>query len=140
MELTELREMALESLQDLAEELKVRNGKQLGKEELLRSIMGELSRADALSVSDGILEILPDGYGFLRDSNCLPGRNDIYVSPSQIKRFGLRDGDVLSGLIRAPKNDERYFALLKLEGINHADPKEARRRPDFRELTPLHPD
>jgi transcription termination factor Rho len=140
MELTELRAMDLESLQELAKELQIRNGTQLGKEELLRSIMGQLSQASELSVNEGILEILPDGYGFLRDSNCLPGRNDIYVSPSQIKRFGLRDGDVLSGLIRAPKNDERYFALLKLEGVNHADPKASRRRPDFRDLTPLHPD
>lgn len=140
MELTELRAMDLESLQELAKELQIRNGAQLGKEEILRSIMGQLSQASELSVNEGILEILPDGYGFLRDSNCLPGRNDIYVSPSQIKRFGLRDGDVLSGLIRAPKNDERYFALLKLEGVNHADPKESRRRPDFRDLTPLHPD
>jgi len=140
MELTELREMSLESLQELVEELKIRNGKQLGKEDLLRAIMGQLSQANELSVNEGILEILPDGYGFLRDSNCLPGRNDIYVSPSQIKRFGLRDGDVLSGLIRAPKNDERYFALLKVEEVNHADAKESRRRLDFRELTPLHPD
>jgi len=140
MELTELRAMSLESLQELAKELRIRNGTQLGKEELLRSIMGQLSQASELSINEGILEILPDGYGFLRDNNCLPGRNDIYVSPSQIKRFGLRDGDVVSGLIRAPKNDERYFALLKLEGVNHADPKESRRRPDFRDLTPLHPD
>ena len=140
MELTELREMSLESLQELVEELKIRNGKQLGKEDLLRAIMGQLSLANELSVNEGILEILPDGYGFLRDSNCLPGRNDIYVSPSQIKRFGLRDGDVLSGLIRAPKNDERYFALLKVQQVNLADAKESRRRLDFRELTPLHPD
>jgi len=140
MELTELREMSLESLQELVEELKIRNGKQLGKEDLLRAIMGQLSLANELSVNEGILEILPDGYGFLRDSNCLPGHNDIYVSPSQIKRFGLRDGDVLSGLIRAPKNDERYFALLKVEEVNHGDAKGTRRRLDFRELTPLHPD
>ena len=132
--------MSLELLQELSEELNIQNGTQLGKEELLRVVMGELAQANKLSYNEGILEILPDGYGFLRDNNCLPGRNDIYVSPSQIKRFGLRDGDVLSGLIRAPKNDERYFALLKLEAVNYSDPKEARPRPDFRDLTPLHPD
>jgi len=140
MELTELREMSFESLQELIDKLKIRNGKQLGKEDLLRAIMGQLSQANELSVSEGILEVLPDGYGFLRDGNCLPGRNDIYVSPSQIKRFGLRDGDVLSGLIRAPKNDERYFALLKVEAVNHANAKDSRRRVAFRDLTPLHPD
>jgi transcription termination factor Rho len=140
MELTELRARSLESLQALAEELNVRNGIQLGKEELLRAIMAELSQANELRFSDGILEILPDGYGFLRDGNCLPGKNDIYVSPSQIKRFNLRDGDVVSGLVRAPKNDERYFALLKLEQINYGDPEAARRRPEFYDLTPLHPD
>ena len=140
MELTELRAKSLEALQALAEELQVKNGVQLGKEELLRAIMGELSQSNELHFNDGILEILPDGYGFLRDGNCLPGKNDIYVSPSQIKRFNLRDGDVVSGLVRAPKNDERYFALLKMEQVNYGDPEAVRRRPEFHELTPLHPD
>ncbi len=140
MELTELRAKSLEGLQALAEELKVKNGVQLGKEEILRAIMAELSQANDLHFNDGILEILPDGYGFLRDGNCLPGKNDIYVSPSQIKRFNLRDGDVVTGLVRAPKNDERYFALLKMEQVNYGDPEATRRRPEFHELTPLHPD
>jgi transcription termination factor Rho len=141
MELTELRAKNLESLQTFAAEHNVKNVDQLGKEELLRAIMAELSQANnELRFSDGILEILPDGYGFLRDGNCLPGKNDIYVSPSQIKRFNLRDGDVVSGLVRAPKNDERYFALLKMEQINYGDPERSRRRPEFHELTPLHPD
>ena len=139
MELTELRSKKIDDLQELARELEVKNGDQFGKEELLRGIMRNLSKVNDLRFDDGILEVLPDGYGFLRDGNCLPGRSDIYVSPSQIKRFRLRDGDVVTGLIRAPKNDERYFALLKVEAINHADPEEARRRPEFRELTPLHP-
>ena len=140
MELTEIRAKSLEALQALAEELKVKNGVQLGKEELLRATMAELSQANDLHFNDGILEILPDGYGFLRDGNCLPGKNDIYVSPSQIKRFNLRDGDVVTGLVRAPKNDERYFALLKMEQVNYGDPEATRRRPEFHELTPLHPD
>lgn len=140
MELAQLRGKSIESLRELAQELKIRNGMQFGKEELLRAIMVQLSKANELRFNDGILEILPDGYGFLRDGNCLPGRNDIYVSPSQIKRFALRGGDLVGGLIRAPKNDERYFALLKIEQINYGDPEEMRHRPEFRELTPLHPD
>lgn len=140
MELAQLRGKNIKSLRELAQELKIRNGMQFGKEELLRAIMVQLSKANELRFNDGILEILPDGYGFLRDGNCLPGRNDIYVSPSQIKRFALRGGDLVGGLIRAPKNDERYFALLKIEQINYGDPEEMRHRPEFRELTPLHPD
>ncbi len=140
MELAQLRGKSISSLRELAQELKIRNGMQFGKEELLRAIMVQLSKANELRFNDGILEILPDGYGFLRDGNCLPGRNDIYVSPSQIKRFALRGGDLVGGLIRAPKNDERYFALLKIEQINYGDPEEMRHRPEFRELTPLHPD
>ncbi|HCP32175.1 TPA: transcription termination factor Rho [Candidatus Acetothermia bacterium] len=140
MELAQLREKSISSLRELAQELKIRNGTQFGKEELLRAIMVQLSKANELHFNDGILEILPDGYGFLRDGNCLPGRNDIYVSPSQIKRFALRGGDLVGGLIRAPKNDERYFALLKIEQINYGNPEEMRHRPEFRELTPLHPD
>jgi len=140
MELAQLRGKSIELLRELAQKLKIRNGTQFGKEELLRAIMVQLSKANELRFNDGILEILPDGYGFLRDGNCLPGRNDIYVSPSQIKRFALRGGDLVGGLIRAPKNDERYFALLKIEQINYGDPGEMRHRPEFRELTPLHPD
>jgi transcription termination factor Rho len=139
--LTKLRAMSLEALQEFAQELEVRDGERLTKEDLLRSLMEELSQTNQLRFEDGILEILPDGYGFLRDNNnYLPSRNDIYVSPSQIKRFTLRDGDMVSGLIRAPKNDERYFALLKVEEINRADPEKARHRHEFSELTPLHPD
>jgi len=123
MELKELRAEKIDSLQDL-----------------LRLIMVHLAKENGLRFSDGPLEILPDGYGFLRNGDCLPSRNDIYISPSQIKRFGLRNGDLVTGPIRAPKNDERYFALLKLEDINGTTPEESRRRPIFRELTPLHPD
>ena len=140
MELTQLRETDQKSLRELAEDLKIKNGAQFTREELLRAIMVQLSKNDELRFNEGILETLPDGYGFLRDSNCLPGKNDIYVSPSQIRRFSLKDGDLLSGLIRAPKNDERYFALLKIEKINYEDPEKARGRANFRELTPLHPD
>ncbi len=140
MELSELRVQSVDQLQELAKTFKLRNSMQLGKEDLQRSIMIQLAREGKLTFDGGVLEILPDGYGFLRSSNCLPERNDTYVSPSQIKRFGLRDGDTIDGVIRAPKNDERYFALIKVEAVNGAPPEESRRRPNFRELTPLHPD
>ncbi len=139
MELSELRVQRMDELQELAKTFKVRNAMQLGKEDLQRAIMVQLAKQGKLTFDGGILEILPDGYGFLRDGNCLPERNDTYVSPSQIKRFGLRDGDTITGVIRAPKNDERYFALVKVEAVNGAPPEESRRRPNFRELTPLHP-
>ncbi|HHR85899.1 MAG TPA: transcription termination factor Rho, partial [Candidatus Acetothermia bacterium] len=139
MELSELRALKIDKLQELAKTLKLRNGMQLGKEDLQRTIMVQLAKTGNLKFDGGVLEILPDGYGFLRGSDCLPARNDTYVSPSQIKRFGLRDGDTISGVIRAPKNDERYFALIKVEAVNGAPPEESRRRPNFRELTPLHP-
>ncbi len=140
MELTQLQKLDLEHLLSLAQEKKVKNAKQLPKQDLMRGIMSQLARAGELRTEGGVLEVLPDGYGFLRDSNCLPGRNDVYVSPSQIRRFGLRDGDILAGIIRAPKNDERYFALLKVDNVNGDSPDHSRRRPEFRELTPLHPD
>ncbi|MBN1858677.1 transcription termination factor Rho [Candidatus Bipolaricaulota bacterium] len=139
MELTLLQKMNIEQLLELAQEKKIKNAKQLPKQDLVRGIMAHLARTGELRTELGVLELLPDGYGFLRDSNCLPGRNDVYVSPSQIRRFGLRDGDILTGLIRAPKNDERYFALLKVEEVNGDSPDHSRRRPEFRELTPLHP-
>jgi transcription termination factor Rho len=121
IDLTEIRAKNLEALQEFAQSLELQNGDRVTKEDLLRSIMEELSRTNQLRFENGILEILPDGYGFLRDNdNYLPSRNDIYVSPSQIKRFTLRDGDMISGLIRAPKNDERYFALLKVEEISRS--------------------
>ncbi len=123
----------------MAEELQIKNSRQSGKDDLLRGIMAHMAREKELRFTDGILEVHPDGYGFLRGDSCLPGRTDVYVSPSQIKRFALRDGDLVTGTIRAPKNDERYFALLKAEGINGSDPDDSRRRPDFRDLTPLHP-
>ncbi|MCD5416454.1 transcription termination factor Rho [Candidatus Bipolaricaulota bacterium] len=139
MKLAELHANTIDSLQEIADGMKVRNGMHLAKEDLLRAIMIHLAKDSDLKVSAGVLEILPDGYGFLRNENCLPGRNDVYISPSQIKRFGLRNGDLVSGPIRHPKKDERYFALHKVEQISGIAPEEARRRPIFRDLTPLHP-
>lgn len=139
MELGELRAQNMDELQKLASTLKLRNGTQLSKDDLQRTIMIHIAKSGKLTLDDGVLEILPDGYGFLRSSNCLPERNDTYVSPSQIKRFGLRDGDTVSGVVRAPKNDERYFALVKVKAVNNSAPDKSRRRQNFRDLTPLHP-
>ena len=140
MEVRELREKTIDELLELSEALGLRNNKQSGKDELLRQVMTHQAKAHELHFTGGILELHPDGYGFLRGESCLPGRTDVYVSPSQIKRFALRDGDLITGMIRAPKNDERYFALQKAEGVNGVDPDESRRRVQFKDLIPLHPD
>jgi transcription termination factor Rho len=140
VELTELRAKDIRLLREIGAELKIRNAQHLKKEDLLRAIMESFSKVGELHFAQGVLEILPDGYGFLRSGNCLPERTDIYVSPSQIKRFGLRNGDLVGGDIRVPKNDERYFALLKVKQVNYGDPERALDRPEFHELTPLHPE
>ncbi len=140
MEVRELREKTIDELLELSEALGLRNNRQSGKDDLLRQVMAHQAKAHELHFTGGILELHPDGYGFLRGESCLPGRTDVYVSPSQIKRFTLRDGDLITGMIRAPKNDERYFALQKAEGVNGVDPDESRRRVQFKDLIPLHPD
>ncbi len=140
MEVRELREKTIDELLELSEQLGLRNNRQSGKDDLLRQVMAHAAKAHELHFTGGILELHPDGYGFLRGESCLPGRTDVYVSPSQIKRFALRDGDLITGMIRAPKNDERYFALQKAEGVNGVDPDESRRRVRFKDLIPLHPD
>ena len=140
MDIRELGDLKLDGLVALGDELGLKNTKQLSRDDLLRNVMSCLAKKSELFYTNGILELHPDGYGFLRGDSCLPGKADIYVSPSQIKRFALRDGDLISGSIRAPKNDERYFALLKAHEVNSMDPNEARRRVSFRDLTPLHPD
>ena len=139
MDIKDLRKLSIDELSAMAEGLQIKNAKQGGKEDLLRSLMAHMAREKSLQFTHGILEVHPDGYGFLRGDGCLPSRTDVYVSPSQIKRFSLRDGDLITGPVRAPKNDERYFALLKAEEINGGDPEASRRRPQFRDLTPLHP-
>jgi len=139
MDIKEIRALSIDELSARAVELQLKNAKQGSKEDLLRGVMAHMAREKNLSFTNGILEVHPDGYGFLRGDGCLPSRTDVYVSPSQIKRFSLRDGDLITGPIRAPKNDERYFALLRAEEINGGDPESSRRRPQFRDLTPLHP-
>jgi len=140
MEVRELQGKTIEELFALAEELEIKNGKHAGRDDVLRAIMAHVAKKGELQFAEGVLELHPDGYGFLRGKTSLPSRTDVYISPSQIKRLALRAGDLISGGIRAPKNDERYFALLKAETVNGGDPDGARRRARFRDLTPLHPD
>ena len=125
-----------------AEELEVENASTLRKQELLFAILKQLAAREVDIIGGGVVEVLQDGFGFLRspDANYLPGPDDIYISPSQIRRFSLRTGDTVEGQIRSPKEGERYFALLKVNTINFEDPDKARHKVHFDNLTPLYPD
>jgi len=142
MHLAELKEKSIANLFDVAKELKVEGASNLRKQELIFAILQAQAEKNGTIYGEGVLETLPDGFGFLRspDYNYVPGPDDIYISPSQIRRFGLRTGDVISGQIRPPKETERYFALLKVEKINHEDPGAARDKILFDNLTPLYPE
>ncbi len=141
MQLKELKTKPPAELLTYAEELKVENASSLRKQEMMFAILKQLAENDIAIFGDGVLEVLQDGFGFLRspEANYLPGPDDIYVSPSQVRRFGLRTGDTVEGEIRAPKDGERYFALLRITAINFADPAEVRHRINFDNLTPLYP-
>jgi len=142
MELTELKAKTIAELLKIAEDLDIPGVSGLRKSELIYKIMESQSSTDGLILAEGVLEILDEGYGFLRspDYNYLPGQDDIYVSPSQIKRFDLRTGDIISGQVRPPKDNERYFALLKIESVDYADPELAKHTSLFDNLTPLYPE
>ncbi len=142
LNIADLEKRPIRELFELAKGLNVENPSGLSKSDLIYKILEAQAARDGSIFAQGVLEILPDGYGFLRSdaSNYLPGQEDIYVSPSQIKRFGLRKGHVVSGQIRPPKDNERFFALLKVEAINYRDPDECRDKMLFDNLTPLHPD
>ncbi|MEW5703998.1 MAG: transcription termination factor Rho [Pseudomonadota bacterium] len=142
MKLQELKTKAPADLLAYAEELKVENASALRKQDMLFAILKQLAENDTPIYGDGTLEILQDGFGFLRspEANYLPGPDDIYVSPSQIRRFGMRTGDTVEGQIRSPKDGERYFALLKVNAINFEAPETTRHRINFDNLTPLYPD
>jgi len=141
MEIVELKTLKISELTKMAQTLKVSGPTGLKKQELIFRILEEQTKQEGLIFAEGVLEVLPDGYGFLRspDYNYLPGPDDIYVSPSQIKRFGLRTGDTVSGQIRPPKESERFFALLKVEAVNFENPEEAKKKILFDNLTPLYP-
>jgi transcription termination factor Rho len=140
MHLAELKQKSIGELNDLARGLKIDGAPNLRKQELIFSILQGQSDKNGVIFGEGVLETLSDGFGFLRapDSNYLPGPDDIYISPSQIRRFNLRTGDIISGQIRPPKDGERYFALLKVEKINYDDPEVQRDKILFDNLTPLY--
>jgi len=142
MNLQELKTKPPADLLAYAEELEVENASTLRKQDMMFAILKKLAENDIPIVGDGVIEVLQDGFGFLRspEANYLPGPDDIYVSPSQVRRFGLRTGDTVSGQIRAPKDGERYFALLKVGEINFGPPEDVRHRINFDNLTPLYPD
>ena len=142
MNLLELKKKSPAELILQAEKLEIENPSTLRKQEILFSILKKLAQKNEQITGSGVLDVLQDGFGFLRaiESNYLPGPDDIYVSPSQIRRFGLRTGDSVEGEIRAPKNSERYFALLKVDKLNFDNPEKARDKIAFDNLTPLYPD
>jgi len=141
MYISELKEKTIEELIKIANELNLNGARGLRKQDLIFAILQAQIEKTGLIFGEGVLEILPDGFGFLRslDYSYLPGPDDIYVSPSQIRRFNLRTGDLVTGQIRPPKEGERYFALLKVEAINHESPEENIDRPLFDNLTPYYP-
>ena len=142
MNLVELKGKNIAELTDMANDLKVEGVSGLRKQELIFAILQAQTEKNGMIFGEGVLEILPDGFGFLRapDYNYLPGPDDIYVSPSQIRRFNIRTGDTVSGQIRPPKEGERYFALLKVDAINYEDPEISRSKILFDNLTPYYPE
>ena len=139
LELAELDNKTVEEIQEIAKELGIEGG-DLPKQDLVFKILQAQTEQSGLIFSQGVLEILPDGWGFLRKSlNFSPDPEDIYVSQSQIKRFGLKTGDTVSGQVRPPKDTEKYFGLLRVEAVNSSDPEVARRRVNFEDLTPIYP-
>ncbi|NLT50009.1 MAG: transcription termination factor Rho [Ignavibacteria bacterium] len=141
MDISQLQSKKIVDLYEIAKDLNIQGYTELRKQELIFKILEEQTKKDGLTFSRGVLEALSDGYGFLRSSdyNYLPSPDDIYVSPSQIKRFGLRTGDFVSGQVRPPKEGERFFALLRVEAVNGKDPDQIKERTQFDDLTPLYP-
>ena len=142
MKLQELKQKSATELLSFAEEHEVENASIMRKQELMFAILKQLADRDVEIIGQGVVEVLQDGFGFLRspDANYLPGPDDIYISPSQIRKFSLRTGDTVEGEIRSPKEGERYFALLKVNTINFEDPEAARHKVHFDNLTPLYPE
>ena len=142
MQLTELKKMPVEQLIELGEDCGIENASRAKRQDIVFGILKSKAKSGEDIEGEGVLEILQDGFGFLRspDSSYLAGPDDIYVSPSQIRRFGLRTGDTIKGKIRSPKDGERYFAILKIEEINFEQPDKTKNKPSFENLTPLFPD
>ncbi|KRE06042.1 transcription termination factor Rho [Bosea sp. Root670] len=142
IKLQELKSKSPTELLAFAEEVEVENASTMRKQELMFAILKQLAARETEILGEGVVEVLQDGFGFLRssDSNYLPGPDDIYVSPSQLRKFGLRTGDTVEGPIRGPKDGERYFALLKVNSVNFEDPEKIKHKIHFDNLTPLYPD
>jgi transcription termination factor Rho len=142
MNLQELKRKTPAELLAFAEELQIENASSLRKQDMMFAVLKQLAENDVPITGDGVLEVLSDGFGFLRspEANYLPGPDDIYVSPNQVRRFGLRTGDTVEGQIRSPRDGERYFALLKVNRINFEEPDRLRHRINFDNLTPLYPE
>ncbi|WP_342360110.1 transcription termination factor Rho [Terrarubrum flagellatum] len=142
IKLHELKSKSVTELVTFAEELEVENASSMRKQELMFAILKQLAAKETEITGEGVVEVLQDGFGFLRspDANYLPGPDDIYISPAQIRRFGLRTGDSVEGPIRSPRDGERYFALLKVNTINFEDPEKIRHKVHFDNLTPLYPE
>lgn len=142
LKLQELKDKSPTDLKKFAEDLEVENASTLRRQDMMFAILKELSEREVEITGNGVLEVLQDGFGFLRapESNYLPGPDDIYVSPSQIKRFSLRTGDTVEGVIRGPKDGERYFAMLQVSTINFEGPEKATHKVNFDNLTPLYPE
>ena len=141
LELSTLKDMNIRALTDVARQMDIPGATGMRKQELIFEILRVRAERTGVLFSEGVLETLPDGFGFLRapDYNYLAGPDDIYVSPSQIRRFDLQTGDTVSGQIRPPKEGERYFALLRVEAVNFEPPEKTRTRVFFENLTPLYP-
>jgi transcription termination factor Rho len=139
MELAELEGKSLDDLQELAKELEISGASRLKKQELIMKVLQTQAEQSGLLFTQGILEILPEGFGFLRVSGYLSGAQDVYVSQSQIKRFALKTGDHVSGQVRPPKDNERYYSLLRVEIVNGDSPEKTKTRTNFDELTPIYP-
>ncbi len=142
MNLVELKKLKISELTEMGKEFRIEGASGMRKQDLTFALLQAHSEQNGLIYGEGVLEILPDGFGFLRapDANYLPGPDDIYISPSQIRRFNLRKGDTVTGQIRPPKESERYFALLKVEKVNHEDPEISRDKILFDNLIPLYPE
>ena len=140
--LTDLQKLTVSQLHEIAKKENIREYSAFSKQQLIFRILKERIRQSGLIYGEGVLEVLPDGYGFLRNTsyNYLSSPDDIYVSPSQIRRFGLRTGNIVSGQIRPPKDSEKYFALLRVEAVNYEDPDNLAEKAVFKDLTPLHPE
>jgi transcription termination factor Rho len=139
MNIAELEKNTIAELHELAKDFEITGYSRLKKKELIFELLKAETEQGGLIFGEGVLEILPDGYGFLRPSKYVPSADDIYISASQIKRFDLRNGDVVSGQVRQPKDNEQYFALLRIEAVNYQDPELAQERAHFEDLTPLYP-